>query len=62
MTDAERIEEMERRIAALEKAVTDKEERAVINIDLTLPEENLDGLHFNEQKVHAVFEKKEDGW
>jgi hypothetical protein len=32
-----------------------------VEIDLVLPEDDIDGLHFNETKVHAVFEKKEDG-
>jgi hypothetical protein len=29
---------------------------------LVLPEDDIDGLHFNETKVHAVFEKDSDGW
>jgi hypothetical protein len=33
----------------------------IIMIGLVLPEEDIGGLHFNETKVHAVFEKKEDG-
>ncbi|MDR3333578.1 MAG: hypothetical protein LBT13_01640 [Treponema sp.] len=34
----------------------------VIEIDLLLPEDDIDGLHFSDQKVHAIFEMKEDGW
>jgi hypothetical protein len=33
-----------------------------IEADLTLPIDNIGGLHFTEQKVHAVFEKQDDGW
>jgi hypothetical protein len=33
-----------------------------IEMDMTLPEADIGGLHFNSQQVHAVFEKKEDGW
>jgi hypothetical protein len=33
-----------------------------IEADLTLPIANIGGLRFNEQKVHAVFEKQDDGW
>jgi hypothetical protein len=31
-------------------------------MSLTLPEADIGGLHFNVQKVCAVFEKGEDGW
>jgi hypothetical protein len=33
-----------------------------IEMGLTLPKDDIGGLHFNETKVHAVFEKQEDGW
>jgi hypothetical protein len=61
--NAKRIEALEERVAILEKAFTqtDKSDRNSIEIDLTLPEAGIEGLHFNETKVHAVFEKKEDG-
>ena len=55
-----KIEALEKRIAALETAVMGRGRR--IEIDLTLPEADIGGLHFNEQKVHAVFEKQADGW
>ena len=56
----EKIEVLEKRIAALETAVMGK--GRLIETDLTLPEADIGGLHFNEQKVHAVFEKQADGW
>ena len=56
----EKIEALERRIAALETAVMGKSRR--IETDLILPEADIGGLHFNKQEVHAVFEKQEDGW
>jgi hypothetical protein len=62
MKDGVQIEELERRTAALEKAVMGKETREVLKLDLTLPEADIEGLHFYEQKVHAVFEKRTDGW
>jgi hypothetical protein len=37
-------------------------EEKTIGLDLILPEADIDGLHFNETKVHAVFELKNDGW
>jgi hypothetical protein len=33
-----------------------------IEMKLTLPEADINGLHFNKQEVHAVFEKRADGW
>jgi hypothetical protein len=33
-----------------------------IEMSLTWPEADIGGLHFNVQKVRAVFEKGEDGW
>ena len=60
MNDGGQIEALERRIAALETAVMGKGRR--IEINLTLPEADTGGLHFNRQEVHAVFEKQEDGW
>jgi hypothetical protein len=62
--NVKRIEALEERVNALEKAFTqtDKPDRNSIEIDLTLPEAEIDGLFFNEQKVYAVFEKQNDGW
>jgi hypothetical protein len=51
-----RLAGIERRLAALENG------ESVIEMDLTLPESDIDGLLFNETKVHAVFEKQDDGW
>jgi hypothetical protein len=62
--NAKRIDTLEERVAVLEKALTqtDKSDRNSIEIDLTLPEAEIDGLFFNEQSVHALFEKGDDGW
>ena len=59
----EKLERLDERVAALEgKAGIPKERREIIEICLTLPEADINGLRFNEQKVHAVFEKRADGW
>jgi hypothetical protein len=60
----ERLEALERRVDALEKAPasTGTPGRNIVEIDLTLPEADIGGLHFNEQKVHAVFERHDDDW
>jgi hypothetical protein len=34
----------------------------IIELDLTLPEGDFEGLHFNKTEVHGVFELKDDGW
>jgi hypothetical protein len=63
---AERLCQTERRCKELEDALRDSgvQEKAEkpVELDLILPEADIDGLHFNETKVHAVFEKKADGW
>jgi hypothetical protein len=52
-----------RRLTALEGIKDDKDkDPEVLELDLTLPKADIDGLHFNETKVHAVFDKKDDGW
>ena len=58
----ERINEMEKRLAALEKASKKENARdgTVITMELVLPEADIHGLHFNETNVSAVFEKKGD--
>jgi hypothetical protein len=60
------FEKIERRLSLLEQgAGLNGEVTAtwpVIEIDIILPEANIYGLHFNEQKVHGVFGLKEDGW
>jgi CheY-like chemotaxis protein len=60
MSIEERLKKIEKRLAALEKGQDQRPD--VLKMDLTLPEADIDGLHFNETKVHAVFEKQEDGW
>jgi hypothetical protein len=48
----------------MEKALgsTDKLDNNSVEINLTLPKADIGGLHFNKQKVHAVFEKQENDW
>jgi hypothetical protein len=59
-----RIEEIERRLSILEGShgLAGETGDKSVELDLVLPEAEIDGLRFNEQKAHAVFEKKEDGW
>jgi hypothetical protein len=58
-----RIEALEKRVAALEKAFEQTDNReSIVEIRLVLPEADIDGLHFNKQEVSAVFEKQDDGW
>jgi len=58
----ERVNEMEKRLAALEKASKKENARddSIITMELVLPEADIHGLHFNETKVSVVFEKKGD--
>jgi hypothetical protein len=49
-------------ICRLDGKEADECNEKIIEIDLTLPEADIGGLHFNETKVHAVFELKDDGW
>jgi hypothetical protein len=58
-----RVAELEERMLRLEglQGIFPETEKNVVEIDLTLPEDDIDGLHFNETKVHSVFEEKEDG-
>ena len=57
-----RLEAIEKRLAILEngRELSDKPE--TLELDLILPEADIKGLHFNEQKVRTVFEKHNDGW
>jgi hypothetical protein len=60
----EAINELDRRVNILEKALNKQEPQdgwCSFEADLILPKADIDGLHFNETEVHAVFEKKEDG-
>jgi hypothetical protein len=57
-----KIDDLERRLSVLEQGAGLNAEKSVVEIDLVLPEDDIGGLHFNETKVRAVFEKKEDGW
>jgi hypothetical protein len=60
-----RIENLEKQVARLmirqDEGVPCVKE-PVVEMDLVLPEADIDGLHFNKTTVHAVFELKEDGW
>jgi hypothetical protein len=49
-------------ICRLDGKEADECKEKIIEFDLTLPEADIGGLHFNETKVHAVFELKNDGW
>jgi hypothetical protein len=63
MDKAKRIETLERRVDALEKALAQAVNReSVVETRLILPEADIGGLHFNRQDVRAVFEKRDDGW
>jgi hypothetical protein len=56
--------QIESSLAMLEKKIVGlggQEHLETIDLSLTLPEADIDGLRFNEQKVHGVFELKEDG-
>jgi hypothetical protein len=56
------IDGLKDRVKKLEGgSVQDDPNQKIIELDLVLPEDDIDGLHFNAQGVHAVFEKKEDG-
>jgi hypothetical protein len=59
------IEEIKERLSLLEQAAGLNGEVAagsgLVELDLVLPEADIGGLHFNETKVHGVFERKEDG-
>lgn len=61
-----RLREVEKRVYVLEKAFIEANKRTVqnkiIEMDLILPEADIEGIYFNETKVHAVFEQKETVW
>jgi hypothetical protein len=61
----DRFKEIEKRTSILEHNAGLNGEglnRLAIETRLTLPEADIGGLHFNNQRVRAVFEKKADGW
>jgi hypothetical protein len=67
----ERLGALEERVFRLERgAGTEREARPEsagrfpnrVTMDLILPETCVGGLHFNETRVHAVFDLEEDGW
>jgi hypothetical protein len=61
-----RFEAIEKRVSLLEQGAGLNGEagakKSVVEMELVLPEADIDGLHFNETQVHAVFEKQDDGW
>jgi Lar family restriction alleviation protein len=59
----QRLKSVEKRLAVLEgnHGRYAEEGGKILETDLVLPEADIGGLHFNEQKVHGVFELKEDG-
>jgi hypothetical protein len=66
MNIEQKLEAIEKRLSLLEQGSglngETAVEKSIIEMDLVLPEADIGGLHFNETKVHAVFEKQEDGW
>jgi hypothetical protein len=56
-------EELKQRVSLIEQmlGLNGEVTPEVIETDIVLPEADIDGLHFNETKVRAVFEKDEDG-
>jgi hypothetical protein len=61
--DERRFTAIEKRLSILEdkRGLNCEEGNKILEIDLVLPEADIGGLHFNEQKVHGIFELKEDG-
>jgi hypothetical protein len=58
----ERFIEIEKRVSRLEQGNCVTPEQKTLELDITLPSADIDGLRFNETKVSAVFDLKEDGW
>jgi hypothetical protein len=69
MKDKEWRKQIEARISAIENRVgkldggpdTVSPIGKIIALDINWPEADIGGLHFNAQKTHGVFERKEDG-
>ena len=61
MNIEQELEAIKQRLALLEQERGLSNGQAVIEMDLVLPKADIGGLRFNETKVHAVFEKQEDG-
>jgi hypothetical protein len=60
----QRLQSIEKRLAILENdhGLNGEGEDQIFEMDLILPKADISGLHFNETKVRAVFEKQADGW
>jgi hypothetical protein len=52
---------LKNRVDKMEGKVSCSDLPKAISTDIEWPEADIGGLHFNEQKTHAVFELKEDG-
>jgi hypothetical protein len=65
MNIEKKLEDIEKRMSVLEqRAGLNSEvtvEGSVIEMDLVLPEADIDGIHFNMQKTCSIFKLKEDG-
>jgi len=65
MKDREWCEKVEAEIRGLKKRIDQLEgissSADVIELDIKWPEADIEGLHFTEQRTHAIFERKEDG-
>jgi hypothetical protein len=69
MKDKEWCRQIEAEIADLKNRVTKLDGgsgtaspmKKIIELDIEWPEADIGGLHFNAQKTHGVFERKEDG-
>jgi hypothetical protein len=57
-----RFKNLEERASLLEQGRKASNDPPVLEMDLTLPEADIGGLHFNETRVHVVFEQQDDGW
>jgi hypothetical protein len=54
--------EIRKRLNAVEEKVGIERNLTTIKLDLVLPQDDIRGIHFNEAKVYAVFELKDDDW
>jgi len=55
------ITDLKKRLNKLENKSSCSNDKKIVELDIELPEADIGGLHFNTQKVHSVFELKEDG-
>ena len=55
------IIDLKKRLNKLENKSSCSNDKKIVELDIELPEADIGGLHFNTQKVHSVFELKDDG-